>query len=114
MATTLQAVALCFNFRSWTRYVSAMEESQCRRCGAPMGQSPWSCWLCGEGLCDDCGDRHGHCDHADPPLDEIDRLWATADDAKRAELLALIRELAAKYGDRGPALLHPPKTEKLN
>ena len=91
-----------------------MGESQCRRCGAPMGQSPWSCWLCGEGLCDDCGDRHGHCDHAEPALDEIDRLWATADDAKRAELLALMRELAAKHGDRGPALPHPPKTEKLN
>jgi hypothetical protein len=25
-----------------------------------------------------------------------------------------VRGLAAKYGDRGPAVMHPPKSEKLN
>jgi predicted amidophosphoribosyltransferase len=91
-----------------------MAESRCSRCGAPIDNPTWSCWLCGEGLCNDCGDRHGHCDHEDPPLDEIDRLWATADEAKRVELLEMVRELAAKYRPRGPAMLPPPKAEKLN
>jgi hypothetical protein len=66
-------------------------------------------------LCDACGDRHGHCDHDDPPLDEIDHLWATADETKRAELRKMTRELAARYDHRGPALLGPPpKTPKFN
>jgi predicted amidophosphoribosyltransferase len=82
-----------------------MGEARCRRCGTDVEKPAWHCWLCGGELCDDCGDRHGHCDHDEPALDEIDRLWATADEAKRAELLELMRKLAEKYGDRGPMLL---------
>ena len=91
-----------------------MGEARCRRCGTAIATPAWFCWLCGGELCDDCGDRYGHCDHNEPALDEIDQLWATADEAKRAELLDLMRELAAKYGDRGPLVLRTPKAGEPN
>jgi len=91
-----------------------MGEARCRRCDTAIATPTWSCWLCGGELCDDCGDRHGHCDHDEPALDEIDPLWATADEAKPADLPELMRELAAKYGDRVPMVLRAPKTRDPN
>lgn len=76
--------------------------------------SAWFCWLCDGALCTGCGDRHGHCDHEDPPLDEIDRLWATADETKRAEFLKAIRQIAAKYEDRIPMILRRPPAGRPN
>lgn len=91
-----------------------MREDRCRRCGTAVESSGWFCWLCDGALCSECGDRHGHCDHEDPRLDEIDRLWATADEAKRAELLEAMRQLAAKYGDRVPMILRRPPAGRPN
>jgi hypothetical protein len=59
-------------------------------------------------LCSDCGDGVGHCHHDDAALDEIAREWATADEARRGELLEAMRELAAKYGSRVPLLVKRP------
>jgi hypothetical protein len=65
-------------------------------------------------LCSDCGDGVGHCAHDDPALDEIDREWATADEARRAELLEMMRALAAKYGSRVPLLMRRPTPDEPN
>jgi hypothetical protein len=91
-----------------------MGEGRCRRRGTAIATLTWFCWLCGGELCDDCGDGYGHCAHDDPALDEIDRLWATADEIKRKELLGLMRELAAKYENHGPLVLRSPKAGKPN
>jgi hypothetical protein len=84
----------------------------CGRCSAPTDDFVWWCWLCDAPLCSACGHGVGHCHHDDAALDEIDRKWATADEARRAELLEAMRVLAAKYGSRVPLLMHrPPRGE---
>lgn len=91
-----------------------MGENRCRRCNTVVDSPGWLCWLCDGPLCHDCGERHGHCDHQGPPLDDLDRLWATADEVKRAELLAATRELAAKYEGRTPMILRRPISGEPN
>jgi hypothetical protein len=91
-----------------------MGDGRCRRCGTDVDTPTWFCWLCGSVLCSHCGDEIGHCPHDDPALDEIDRLWATADGAKRAELIELMKQIAAKCGDLGPAVLRSGPAKKPN
>ena len=81
---------------------------RCGRCSADVSDPTFYCWLCDAPLCSACGDGVGHCHHDEPALDEIDRDWATADEARRAELMEAVREVAAKYGSRGPLVLRRP------
>jgi hypothetical protein len=87
---------------------------KCGRCGAEATDWVWFCWLCEAPLCSDCGDGVGHCRHDDAALDEIDREWATADEARRGELLELMRQLAAKHGSRVPLLVRRPTPGEPN
>lgn len=87
---------------------------KCGRCGADVHDYVWWCWLCEATLCSACGDGVGHCHHEDPALDEIDREWAIADEARRAVLLEATRELAAKYGSRVPLLVRRPPPGEPN
>jgi hypothetical protein len=86
----------------------------CGRCSAPVDDFVWWCWLCEAPLSSACSDGVGHCNYDDASLDEIDREWATADEAWRAELLEAMRALAAKYGSRVPLLVRRPATGDPN
>ena len=91
-----------------------MAMKTCGRCSAPVDDFVWSCWLCEAPLCSACSDGVGHCHHDDPALDEIDLVWATADEARRAELLEAMRALASKYGSRVPLVLRRTVTGDPN
>ena len=91
-----------------------MGQPHCHRCGAVVDTPKWFCWLCDDGLCEECGRSFGHCVHEDNALDEIDYAWATATGAKREELIAEMKKLAAKYADRVPIILRRPPTGKPN
>jgi|SRR5580698_1184372 hypothetical protein len=43
-----------------------------------------------------------------------DRLWATADNAKRVELIEMVHALAVKYGKRVPLMLRAAKSRNPN
>ncbi len=39
---------------------------KCSRCGIEVLEiEAESCWYCVEGLCYDCWDKYGHCEHAE-------------------------------------------------
>jgi hypothetical protein len=57
----------------------------------------WFCWLWSAGLCGRCGEDLSHCHHPKPERDEIDRLWAVANEIEPAELIASMRHLVARY-----------------
>jgi hypothetical protein len=91
-----------------------MGQAPCHRCGATVDAPEFSCWLCGDGLCESCWRTFGHCVHDDLALDEIDYAWATAGGEKRAELIEEMKKLAARYAHRVPIVLRRPAPGKPN